>query len=40
LRRDQGFAMVGLGSDAGMVVRHVGKLLADLGVKEIDHRWF
>lgn len=40
LRSDQGFAMVGLGSDAGIVVRHVGKLLADLGVKEIDHRWF
>jgi 2-keto-3-deoxy-L-rhamnonate aldolase RhmA len=39
-RRDQGFGMVALGSDAGMIVRHVSDIGKALGHSTIDHRWF
>lgn len=39
-RRDQGFGMVGLGSDAGMIVRHVSDIGKTLGHRAVDHRWF
>ncbi|MFF1831078.1 HpcH/HpaI aldolase/citrate lyase family protein [Paenarthrobacter sp. NPDC058040] len=40
LRRDQGFKMVGLGSDAGMIVRHLADLNDALERKTVVHRWF
>ncbi len=39
-RRDQGFAMVGLGSDAGMMIRSIRKTLGELGVEAQPHKWF
>jgi 2-keto-3-deoxy-L-rhamnonate aldolase RhmA len=39
-RRDQGFGMVALGSDAGMIVRHISDIGQALGNDSINHRWF
>lgn len=39
-RRDQGFEMVALGSDAGMIVRHISDIAKALGHESVDHRWF
>lgn len=40
MRRDQGFRMIGLGSDAGMLIRDLRSTLADLTGVETRHQWF
>jgi 2-keto-3-deoxy-L-rhamnonate aldolase RhmA len=39
-RRDQGFNMIGLGSDAGLMIRSINASLTALGVKPVPHIWF
>ncbi|TDW24303.1 HpcH/HpaI aldolase family protein [Kribbella kalugense] len=39
-RRDQGFGMVSLGSDIGLMIRQIRQMARDLGGSPIDHRWF
>jgi 2-keto-3-deoxy-L-rhamnonate aldolase RhmA len=39
-RRDQGFGMVGLGSDIGMVIRHLNDVRGELGLQQHEHDWF
>lgn len=40
LRRDQGFQMIGLGSDIGLIVRAVNDNLESLGHTPTPHLWF
>ncbi len=39
-RRDQGFNMIGLGSDAGLMIRSINTALGALGVTPAPHIWF
>ncbi|MHB8618215.1 MAG: HpcH/HpaI aldolase family protein [Chloroflexota bacterium] len=39
-RRNQGFSMVGLGSDAGLLIRQAGGLLKKLRDQAVEHDWF
>ncbi len=39
-RRDQGFNLIGLGSDAGLMIRSVNSALTTLGAKPARHIWF
>lgn len=39
-RRDQGFGMVCLGSDTGLMIREVRGIASALGNTPIGHRWF
>jgi 2-keto-3-deoxy-L-rhamnonate aldolase RhmA len=39
-RRDQGFNLIGLGSDAGMIIRSSNAAFAALGAKPPPHIWF
>ena len=39
-RRDQGFNLIGLGSDAGMMIRSINSAFAALGAKPARHIWF
>lgn len=39
-RRDQGFGMVALGSDAGLMIRAINDIGKLLGHDPVDHRWF
>jgi 2-keto-3-deoxy-L-rhamnonate aldolase RhmA len=39
-RRDQGFNLIGLGSDAGLMIRSISAALAALGLKPPTHAWF
>lgn len=39
-RRDQGFSLIGLGSDAGMMIRSISGALSELGVTPPPHEWF
>jgi 2-keto-3-deoxy-L-rhamnonate aldolase RhmA len=39
-RRDQGFNLIGLGSDTGMMIRSINSSLTTLGVKPAKHTWF
>ena len=39
-RRDQGFTMIGLGSDAGMMIRSINGAFTALGAKPSSHIWF
>lgn len=39
-RRDQGFGMVSLGSDIGLMIRQVKSMAAALGNDTVGHRWF
>jgi 2-dehydro-3-deoxyglucarate aldolase len=38
-RRDQGFGMIGLGSDTGLLIRHMQQMLQTLREHEVVHRW-
>lgn len=40
VRRDQGFGMVSLGSDIGLIIRQVRMMAEQLGKNTIGHRWF
>lgn len=39
-RRDQGFNLIGLGSDTGMMIRSINSALTALGEKRSVHIWF
>jgi 2-keto-3-deoxy-L-rhamnonate aldolase RhmA len=39
-RRDQGFNLIGLGSDAGMMIRSLNNAFTALGAKPPPHIWF
>ena len=39
-RRDQGFNLIGLGSDAGMMIRSINSAFEKLGAKPSPHIWF
>ncbi len=39
-RRDEGFGMVSLGSDIGLMIRQVRQMAQELGQNTIGHRWF
>ncbi|GAB2557635.1 HpcH/HpaI aldolase family protein [Leucobacter ruminantium] len=39
-RRDQGFGMVSLGSDIGLMIRQVKSMASALGKDTVGHRWF
>lgn len=39
-RRDQGFNLIGLGSDAGMMIRSINAAFTALGAKPSQHIWF
>jgi 2-keto-3-deoxy-L-rhamnonate aldolase RhmA len=39
-RRDQGFAMVSLGSDIGLMIRQIKSMASALGKETTGHRWF
>jgi 2-keto-3-deoxy-L-rhamnonate aldolase RhmA len=39
-RRDQGFGMVGLGSDTGMMIRGIREIAEALGNSPVGHKWF
>lgn len=39
-RRDEGFGMVALGSDAGLMIRAISDIGERLGRRRVDHRWF
>ncbi|MDQ6631634.1 MAG: aldolase/citrate lyase family protein [Verrucomicrobiota bacterium] len=39
-RRDQGFNLIGLGSDTGMMIRSINIAFEKLGVKSAPHIWF
>lgn len=40
MRRDQGFGMVSLGSDIGLLIRQIKSMADDLGKETVGHRWF
>lgn len=40
MRLDQGFRMVGLGSDVGMMSRQLRPMLAEMGGRRFEKRWF
>lgn len=40
LRRDQGFGMVSLGSDIGLIIRQLRAMSEALGQAPVGHRWF
>ncbi|MCC3359461.1 HpcH/HpaI aldolase family protein [Bacillus sp. REN16] len=40
LRRDQGFGMVSLGSDIGLMIRQIRSMAEALGKTSVGHRWF
>ena len=40
LRRDQGFGMVSLGSDIGLIIRQIKSMATALGRETAGHRWF
>lgn len=39
-RRDQGFGMVCLGSDTGLMIREIREIATALGNRPVGHRWF
>ncbi len=39
-RRDQNFNLIGLGSDAGMMIRSINNAFKELGAKPSPHIWF
>lgn len=39
-RRGQGFSMIGLGSDAGLMIRSINSAFTALGAKPAQHIWF
>lgn len=39
-RLEQGFSMIGLGSDVGMMTRTLRPMLAELGGRKFEKRWF
>lgn len=39
-RRDQGFGMVSLGSDIGLMIRQIRSMAEALGKSPVGHRWF
>jgi 2-keto-3-deoxy-L-rhamnonate aldolase RhmA len=39
-RRDQGFNLIGLGSDAGMMIRSINAAFTALGATPSQHIWF
>lgn len=39
-RRDQGFSMVSLGSDMGLMIRQIKEMAQALGQETVGHRWF
>jgi 2-keto-3-deoxy-L-rhamnonate aldolase RhmA len=39
-RREQGFGMVGLGSDCGLLIRAAGEALRTLRGSDVKHLWF
>ncbi|WP_183408281.1 HpcH/HpaI aldolase family protein [Nocardioides pocheonensis] len=39
-RRDQGFGMVSLGSDLGLMIRQIGSMTSALGRDNLVHSWF
>ena len=39
-RRDQGFSMVSLGSDMGLMIRQIKDMAGALGKETVGHRWF
>lgn len=40
MRRDQGFAMVGLGSDSGLLIRSINQAFEKLRGHTVTHLWF
>ena len=40
LRRDQGFGLIGLGSDAGLLIRSINQALEKLRGHTVTHLWF
>ena len=40
LRREQGFGMVSLGSDMGLMIRQIKSMAEALGKETVGHRWF
>ncbi|WP_217135908.1 HpcH/HpaI aldolase family protein [Leucobacter chinensis] len=40
MRRDQGFGMVSLGSDIGLMIRQMKEMASALGNETVGHRWF
>lgn len=40
MRRDQGFGMVSLGSDIGLMIRQIKTMSEALGNETVGHRWF
>lgn len=40
MRRDQGFGMVSLGSDIGLMIRQLKEMSTALGKETVGHRWF
>ncbi|MBV1781062.1 hypothetical protein KRR55_18285 [Paeniglutamicibacter sp. ABSL32-1] len=40
MRRDQGFGMVSLGSDIGLMIRQIRQMSEALGKTAVGHRWF
>lgn len=40
MRRDQGFGMVSLGSDMGLMIRQIKSMSEALGKESVGHRWF
>jgi 2-keto-3-deoxy-L-rhamnonate aldolase RhmA len=40
LRRDQGFGMISLGSDVGLMIRQIRQMAGQLGKIPVGHRWF
>ena len=39
-RRDQGFGLVSLGSDVGLMIRQISSMTTALGRDNVVHRWF
>lgn len=39
-RKDQGFSMVSLGSDIGLMIRQIKEMSEALGHETVGHRWF
>lgn len=40
MRRDQGFGMISLGSDIGLMIRQIKSMSESLGKTSVGHRWF
>jgi hypothetical protein len=40
LVRDQGFGMVSLGSDVGLMIRQISSMTTALGRDNVVHSWF